>query len=147
MTSAISLRRLSTNNLALARRTLELMAQVFEEPSSDLSDDYLSALLARAEFWVVAALKDGTPVGGITAHALPMTRSEATELFIYDLAVDPAHQRAGIGRALVNALRAEAAAQGITVAFVPADNDDEHALEFYRALGGAAAPVTIFTFE
>ena len=29
---------------------------------------------------------------------------------------------------------------------IPPDNDDRHALEFYRRLGGVAAPVTIFTF-
>jgi aminoglycoside 3-N-acetyltransferase I len=46
----------------------------------------------------------------------------------------------------VAALRTEAARAGITVAFVPADNDDTHALDFYRAIGGVPAPVTIFTF-
>jgi aminoglycoside 3-N-acetyltransferase I len=76
-----------------------------------------------------------------------MTRSESAELFIYDLAVDPPHQRTGIGRALVDALRAQGAAAGISVAFVPADNEDTYALDFYRAIGGDEAPVTIFTFE
>jgi aminoglycoside 3-N-acetyltransferase I len=32
------------------------------------------------------------------------------------------------------------------VAFVPADVEDDHAVAFYQALGGAAAPVTMFTF-
>jgi aminoglycoside 3-N-acetyltransferase I len=44
------------------------------------------------------------------------------------------------------ALRSQAAVAGITVAFVPADNQDTHALDFYQALGGVPAPVTIFTF-
>lgn len=35
---------------------------------------------------------------------------------------------------------------GIDLVFVPADNVDIHALDFYRALGGVAAPVTIFEF-
>jgi hypothetical protein len=43
--------------------------------------------------------------------------------------------------------RARATSAGITVLFVPADMEDEHALEFYSALGGAPAPVTIFTFS
>ena len=30
--------------------------------------------------------------------------------------------------------------------FVPADDDDIHALDFYRALGGEESPVTFFTF-
>jgi aminoglycoside 3-N-acetyltransferase I len=47
---------------------------------------------------------------------------------------------------LVDALRRDAATLSITVAFVPADDDDRHALDFYRALGGVPAAVTIFTF-
>jgi aminoglycoside 3-N-acetyltransferase I len=31
--------------------------------------------------------------------------------------------------------------------FVPADNGDTHALDFYRALGATASPVTMFVFE
>ncbi len=146
MQSAIEVRRLGSDDLLLAQRTLRLMAEVFDE-GTELSVDYVSSLLARADFWLIAALREGLPLGGVTAHALPMTRNESTELFIYDLAVHPAHQRKGVGRALVETLRAEAATAGIVVTFVPADNEDEHALEFYRALGGVAAPVTIFTFE
>lgn len=147
MHPAVQLRRLSVADTALARATFTMMAEVFDEGVGVLSDAYLRDLLAREPFWALAALRDGQPVGGITAHALPMTRAEGTELFIYDLAVAPGHQRQGIGRGLVQALRTQAAAAGITVSFVPADNDDDHALEFYRALGGAPAPVTIFTFE
>ncbi|HXT16347.1 MAG TPA: GNAT family N-acetyltransferase [Gemmatimonadaceae bacterium] len=74
-------------------------------------------------------------------------RRELSELFIYDRAVRSAHQRQGIGRALVTALLAAAAAQGIDEVFVAADVTDLHALDFYRALGGAPAPVTMFTFS
>jgi aminoglycoside 3-N-acetyltransferase I len=147
MTPAIDVRRLGAGDTTLARETLMLMADVFEEPHGSLSDAYVDTLLARTDLWVLAALENGTPIGGITGHALPMTRDESSEMFIYDLAVHPNHQRKGVGRALVEMLRVQAAAVGITVAFVPADNEDTHALDFYRAIGGAAAPVTIFTFE
>lgn len=140
-------RRLGPTDLALARKALHVMHAVFDEPADELSADYVAALLARPEFWLFAAVQGTIPIGALTAHALPMTRSERTELFIYDLAVEPTHQRRGIGRALVGALRQAGAAAGIDVAFVPADNEDDHALAFYAALGGAAAPVTIFTFE
>jgi aminoglycoside 3-N-acetyltransferase I len=43
-------------------------------------------------------------------------------------------------------LREAAAAIGIRDVFVPADDDDVYALDFYRAVGGSASPVTIFTF-
>ncbi len=123
------------------------MATVFEEDSAELDGDYVRRLLQREDFWAVAAIESGTVVGGITAHALPMTRDQSTELFIYDLAVRADRQRQGVGRALVRELLELAAAVGIKTSFVPAEDEDTHALEFYRAIGGAASPVTFFTFS
>ena len=148
MSTPLLLLRLDPTHLPLARVLFALMVEVFDEgPATPLGDAWLHRLLSRPDFFAIAALQDGQPVGGITGHALPMTRDESTELFIYDLAVHPAHQRRGIGRALVDALRREAAANGIRVAFVPADLEDDHALAFYRAIGGAESPVRFFTFE
>jgi len=140
------LKRLQVGDHALARALFTLMADVFETESEPLSDVYLDRLLAREEFWAIGAFAGDAPIGGLTAHTLPMTRTESSEIFIYDLAVHPDYQRQGIGRRLVAELRAQAAALGIGELFVPADNEDTHALDFYHALGGAAAPVTIFTF-
>lgn len=139
--------RLTVDARQKARELFLMMADVFETDSTPLSDDYLARLLAREDFWAFAASTEGRPVGGLTAHTLPLTRSEESEVFIYDIAVRPEYQRQGIGRQLVNALREEASAIGITVLWVPADNEDTHALDFYRALGAEPEPVTIFTFS
>jgi len=143
------IRRLGRTDREAARAMFGVMAHVFEEHAEPLGDDYLDRLLARDDFWALAAFADEREpevVGGLTAHTLPMTRSESAELFIYDLAVRADRQRSGIGRALVGALRELAANAGIAVVFVPADDDDHHALEFYRAVGGTPSPVTFFTF-
>jgi aminoglycoside 3-N-acetyltransferase I len=139
--------RLTVADVALARRTFELLAGVFDEQPVPLGDAYLRTLLARPDFWALAARVDDEVLGGLTAHALPMTRAETGELFLYDLGVRADWRRRGVGRALVDALRDQGARAGIGVVFVPADGDDTHALDFYRALGGAEAPVAIFTFE
>lgn len=140
------IQRLGPADAELAQRVFTLMNEVFEAEGEPLPPAYINELLARRDFFAMAALMGDEPVGGLTAHALPMTRQALHELFIYDIAVRNEHQRKGIGRALVESVRREAAASGIAVTFVPADNDDVHALEFYRALGGAPAAVTIFTF-
>jgi aminoglycoside 3-N-acetyltransferase I len=149
--SNITIERLGAADAARARNLFLLMARVFAEdegPTAEpVSEAYAAGLLARPDFWVLAASIEGELVGGLTAHTLPMTRAEVSEVFIYDLAVVPEQQRRGVGRRLVDALRERAAAAGITVVFVPADDEDSHALDFYRAIGGEAAPVTIFTFE
>ncbi len=139
--------RLSGGDRAVARRLFTLMAEVFDDECDPLSDAYIDRLLAREEFWAIAAFAGDDVVGGLTAHTLPMTRSESAEIFIFDVAVRADHQRRGIGTLMMTMLCEEAARAGIDIVFVPADGEDEHALDFYRALGGDAAPVTIFTFS
>jgi aminoglycoside 3-N-acetyltransferase I len=142
----IRVERLTVASVARARVLFATMARVFATDADVLSDSYVTRLLERDDFWAMAASIDGQVVGGLTAHTLPLTRAEVSEVFIYDIAVVPDWQRQGVGRQLMSTLRSQAAAAGIRVAFVPADNEDTHALDFYRALGGVPAPVTIFTF-
>lgn len=144
--SPVTVRRLRGGDDALARELFTVMAETFEEEYKPLGESYLRRLLAREEFWALAALVDDRVVGGLTAHSLPMTRDEATELFIYDLAVHPDHQRRGIGRRLLAELRRAASEVEIRALFVAADDADLHALDFYRGAGGAPSPVTFFTF-
>jgi aminoglycoside 3-N-acetyltransferase I len=143
----VRIQRLTSADREAAKTLFALMAEVFSEAREPLSDAYVDRLLRRPDFWVIAAFMNDEIVGGVTAHTLPMTRTESSELFIYDIAVRNAHQRQGIGRRLVTALREDAAAAGITDVCVPADNDDVHALDFYRALGGEPSPVTFFVFS
>jgi aminoglycoside 3-N-acetyltransferase I len=142
----IRVERLTTADVERARALFATMAHVFATEAEVLSDGYLARLLGRDDFWTLAASVDGQLVGGLTAHTLPLTRAEVFEVFIYDIAVVPDWQRQGVGRQLMSTLRSQAARAGIRVVFVPADNEDTHALDFYRALGGVSAPVTIFTF-
>ena len=143
----VQIRRLGVGDRNLAHRLFAVMAEVFEEPRERLSDSYLDTLLGREAFWAIAALSGGEVVGGLTAHTLPMTRSESAEVFIYDVAVRADHQRQGIGRQLVTVLLTAATTSGLGAVFVAADSTDGHALDFYRALRGVPAPVTIFTFS
>lgn len=145
--SQLRARRLTVDDWETARSLFTLMAGVFAETSAPLSDDYIDRLLRQDAFWAVAAFVGDELVGGVTAHRLPMTRVEASELLIYDLAVRADWQRHGIGRYLVRTLREQAALAEIQTVFVPADNDDQHALDFYQALGGAPSAVTFFTFS
>ena len=126
-----------------------MMVDVFEEDvvgRERLSDDYLDRLLRQNSFWARAAFVGSEIVGGLTAHPLPMTRSASSELLIYDLAVRRENQRQGVGHRLILELCDRAVAVGIRDVFVPADNEDSHALDFYRARGAVESPVTHFTF-
>ncbi len=149
----VKVRRLGPVDEVVAGEMFKVMARVFDEgdegcaEGDPLRDADVMALLRRDDFWAVIATERDVVVGGLTAHALPMTRSRSTELFIYDLAVAADRQRRGIGRAMVTELLSLAHKAGINTTFVPAENEDTHALEFYRAVGGMPSPVTFFTFS
>jgi aminoglycoside 3-N-acetyltransferase I len=139
--------RLGAGDVRVARAMFSMMAATFAEPGGELSDEYVADLLSRPGFWAIVALDGDEVVGCVTAHALPMTREQASELFIYDIAVRPDRQRRGVGRSLVGHLRRAAAAEEIGAVFVAADREDDHAIDFYRALGGEESPVAFFTLE
>jgi aminoglycoside 3-N-acetyltransferase I len=145
--SELEVKRLVRGDAAAASVMFEMMAGVFGEDSEPLSEGYLEDLLDREGFWAIAAFVGPDIVAGLTAHTLPMTRSPTSEVFIYDLAVRQDNRRQGVASRLVLELRATAALEGIHEIFVPADNEDAHALDFYRALGATASPVTFFTFK
>lgn len=144
---ALLTRRLLPRDQELARQLFTLMAEVFDEERQLLSAGYIDQLLSQETFWTIAAFWDEEIVGGITAHTLPMTRSESAEIFVYDIAVRSDYQRRGVGRQLIKTLRREAAAISIQDVIIPADNEDQSALSFYDGIGGEASPVTFFIFS
>jgi aminoglycoside 3-N-acetyltransferase I len=143
----VVVKRLGSSDRAAARRLFSMLAESFDEKDGPLSDSYVDQLLGRKDFWALAAVAGDDIIGGITAHSLPMTHQESSELFIFDVAVRSAYRRQGIGRRLVAALCMQASEAGIHKLFLAADNLDEHALQFYRRLGGMATPTTMFVFS
>ena len=138
--------RLGAGDLSLARATFNLMAEVFETDAVDDRDAHLAGLLRSPHFWAFSATIDGRVVGGLTGYTLPMARTNARELFVYDLAVHPAYQRRGVATRLMSAARQAANVEGIDDIFVIAENEDAHALAFYRALGMIETPTTMFAY-
>lgn len=123
------------------------MLEAFEEEPSALSDTYIEGLLRRPDFWVISASVNDEVVGGLTAHTLPMTRSESEEVFLYDIAVLERFRRVGAGRMMIDCLRASALDVGIGVVFVPVEEVDDEAVEFYRSLQGTESTVRFFVWE
>jgi aminoglycoside 3-N-acetyltransferase I len=143
----VRVKRLGSNDQADAQRLFTILAEVFQENCAPLSDSYLHELLGSKDFWALAAFAGDDIVGGLTAHTLLMTRAESAEIFIFDVAVQASHRRKGVGRRLLTELRKQASEGGIHELFVAADNADEHALDFYRRLGGVSTQSTVFAFS
>jgi aminoglycoside 3-N-acetyltransferase I len=143
----IVIERLGSSDPSEARRLFSMLAETFHEERDLLSDAYLDQLLGREDFWALAAFSGDDIVGGVTAHTLPMTRQESSEMFVFDIAVRSDHRKKGIGRLLLETLSKRASESGIRELFLAADDADEHALEFYRRLGGVFTPASMFVFS
>ncbi|MER5208564.1 GNAT family N-acetyltransferase [Streptomyces sp. NPDC002825] len=93
-------------------------------------------LAAPGHLMLIAYTEDGFPAGFV--YGIEMLHPDkGAEMCLYELAVDESRRRRGIGRALTEALVAEARARGCRGAWVPVDTDNEPALATYRSAGAA----------
>ena len=96
--------------------------------------EWAADFLAAPRHHLLVAYVDGTPAGMITGVEMTMP-DKGTEMFLYELGVDPAYQRRGIGRALADALVAIAVEHGCYGMWVLTDHDNDAALATYRGSG------------
>jgi ribosomal protein S18 acetylase RimI-like enzyme len=85
---------------------------------------------------LLLAYEDGQPAGFVSGVEVTHP-DKGTEMFLYELAVDPAFQRRGIGAALVEALAELAAGAGCYGMFVLTERDNSAAMATYQRAGGA----------
>jgi tRNA (adenine37-N6)-methyltransferase len=150
MSTPFAIQALTSTDLKTLRAMLSMFGHAFEDPehfdSRPPSDDYLCGLL-QAEFFVaIAALNGQQVIGGIAGYVLPKYEQARRELYIYDLAVDEAHRRAGVATALIGEARRLAGRRGIDAIFVQADLGDDPAIALYSKLG-RRAEVLHFDFD
>lgn len=135
----IELHELGPGDLALLRAVNAMFGHAFEDEPSYTGrppdDAYLRRLLAHEGFVVIAARAGPQVVGALAGYVLPKFEQARSELYLYDLAVDPAWRRRGVATRLIERLQAVAARRGIGVIFVQADRGDEPAIALYTKLG------------
>lgn len=139
MSLSFSIRLLAAEDLALMESMMTTFGKAFDAvetyTASRPSHAYLKRLLSSDSFIALAAMKNGSVVGGLTAYELQKFEQERSEIYIYDLAVAEAHRREGIATALIQELKRIAAARSAYVIFVQADIGDEPAIALYTKLG------------
>lgn len=94
--------------------------------------------LHDARHHIVVAIDDGVVVG-MASGVHYLHPDKPPELWINEVAVAPAHQGRGIGRALLDALLAHARALGCRGAWVLTDRPNPPAERLYESAGGVIA--------
>lgn len=111
---------------------IRIFKTVFENDTAIPERQYLEKLLLNPDFLVIAALKDGKVVGGLTIYVLHQYHHQKPLAYIYDVGVSPGHQGRGIGKALIAYACGYCKENGFDSAYVEAEMDDADAVRFYR---------------
>jgi ribosomal protein S18 acetylase RimI-like enzyme len=117
---------------------------LFDDPPTA---EATARFLAEDGHHLLVATVDGRDVGFVsgveTTHP-----DKGTELFLYELGVDEAHRRQGIGRALVRALAALAVERGCYGMWVATEPDNDAAIATYRSAGsGEPEPSVVLAWR
>jgi ribosomal protein S18 acetylase RimI-like enzyme len=97
-------------------------------PWNDPQQDIVTKLTTQPELFLVGTL-DETPM------ASAMVGFDGHRGWVYYLAVDPAHRRAGHGRALMHEAERLLAERGCPKLNLQVRNDNAEVIDFYRRLG------------
>lgn len=116
------------------------------ESSNYVNTENIKRLLKNSHFVCFAAFIDNEIVGGLTAYELEMYDQAGSAMYIYDLAVSKAYQRKGIGSGLIHEIMDDCRAKEIKDLFVQAEEVDQHAIQFYKKIGGEPSQTCHFTF-
>jgi aminoglycoside 6'-N-acetyltransferase I len=114
---------------------------VFDNP---VDDALLREFLADPRHHIAIAVEDGLLVGMASAvhYVHP---DKPAELWINEVGVADAHRGRGIGRQLLEALKAQGRSLGCREAWVLTQPDNAAARGLYRTVGGAEAGVVYVT--
>ncbi|MFE6931436.1 GNAT family N-acetyltransferase [Streptomyces sp. NPDC057699] len=108
---------------------------------------WAARFLAADGHLMLIAYEDGVPAGFVSGIEM-LHPDKGTEMCLYELSVAEAYRRRGIGRALTEALAAEARERGCYDMWVGVERDNEAALATYRSAGaGDDGVFSMLTWE
>ena len=120
-------------------------ARLFND--SDVSHERAKMLLAEPTFFTLAALTDsGETMGRIYGHVLH--RFAQTDLLLYEVDVAEEHQRKGVGKAMLEFVKALSIERGYAEMWVLTEGDNVPARSLYEAAGGVEenSPTIMYAF-
>jgi aminoglycoside 3-N-acetyltransferase I len=93
-------------------------------------------LLADERTFFLVAFEREEPIGLVVAYELIRRHREPSQLFVYELGVEPEHRRRGVATALMAELARLARERGIRSGFVLTNESNSAAMALYERLGG-----------
>lgn len=135
---AVTVRKVARGDAARWRALFDAYVAFYEEEvAADIIEQTFERVLAEADgmFSLVALNGDGAIVGIAVAVLHRSSWSPTWYCYLEDLFVDPAARGAGVGRALIEAVYAEADARGATRTYWATAGTNATARALYDRIG------------
>jgi ribosomal protein S18 acetylase RimI-like enzyme len=132
----IEIKRLNSGDELLAIRTIEKATPVEERSDQLPTLQHIQNFLAQDTNYLIIATDGDLPVAFLTAYRMPMLGSVGSMVYLFEINVMPAYQRQGIGKGLINLLKAECQTTNVAEIWVGTENDNVAAKQLYTSTGG-----------
>ena len=134
----MDIKRLCVEESPLACEVIRALKR--PEKSLNFSVEVAHRLLARPENVFIVALSEGEPAGFALAYLLGRADRGRQMLCIYEIAVSERFRRRGVGRAMIDELKALCRQLGLTKAWTVTSRSNEAAVGLYRGTGARPGP-------
>ena len=132
LTLHMEVKKLKTNQVSEFKTLVEIFSIAFENDEQISDDGHLGKLLSNPNFMVFVVCNETKIVGGLSIYILDRYYQTKPLAYIYDVAIHPAYQGQGFGKALISEVCKYCEANGFEDAYVEAESDDDDAVNFYR---------------
>ena len=140
--------KLNKGDSKILSHLCDLYNEVFDEDLGKPVAAHFDDLLNNHSILFFVVLNDSNDViAGLTGHVLYNIHYRDPGLYIYDIAVKQHLQRKGVGSMLLEEAFNYCRTHNFKEVFVQADKEDEHAVNFYRSLGGEEKDVFDYSFK
>ncbi len=131
----MDVRRLAPGDERLATQAIAALAP--SEPGREVCPraDPMRRVLSDDRNILIVAREADRPVGFLTAYEFECFEGAGSMVYFYEIQVAEDRRRTGIGRAMVDRLKTECAARGVTRIWVGTTGGNEAAQRLFEATG------------
>jgi ribosomal protein S18 acetylase RimI-like enzyme len=134
------IKKLTWSNLHdLSAAFLKLAAFADHEGAPSLSN--MEKIAGDDRSYLYAALVDSEMAGYALAFRFPYLWGAGDLAYLYDIEVTPAHQQKGIGKLLIETIRQELRAAGVSELWLGTATDNDPAQALFTSTGGIKSGV------
>jgi ribosomal protein S18 acetylase RimI-like enzyme len=133
---AYEIRRFQPGDEQLALQVVRDLMPADERDGREPTIPHLRHFLAQDANYLIVASAGSAPVGFLTAYRMPALSCDASMVYIFEIEVAPPHQRQGIGKQMINLLKALCQDGDVEDMWVGTENDNIAARRLYESTGG-----------